>query len=200
MNQRRLILASASKSRANLMRDAGLGFEVVPAHVDEDSIKASMKAEGAAATDCARALAEFKAGTISQRYPEALVIGADQVLDCDTIWYDKPKDMAGARNHLVNLRGKTHTLSNCVAVALDGSPIWHHIALARLTMRRFSDAFLDEYLDAAGAAAMSSVGAYQLEGRGSQLFSKIDGDFFTILGLQLLELLAFLREHQVVRQ
>ena len=200
MSQRRLILASASKSRANLMRAAGLEFDAVPAHVDEDSIKASMKASGDAAADCALALAQLKAGTISQRYPEALVIGADQMLDCDAVWYDKPKSMADARNHLVNLRGKTHALSNCVAVALNGSPIWHHTAVARLTMRPFSDTFLDEYLAVVGTVAMSSVGAYQLEGRGSQLFSRVEGDFFTVLGLQILELLAFLREHQVVRQ
>ncbi|MGE4063918.1 MAG: Maf family protein [Rhodospirillaceae bacterium] len=195
---RLLILASASKSRANLMRAAGLSFEVVPAHVDEDSIKLAMKAEGASAADCAVALAEFKAGTISQRYPEALVIGADQMLECEGVWFDKPTDMAGARNHLVTLRGKTHTLSNSAAVALNGSPIWHHTSVARLTMRDFSDAFLDEYLGAVGPAATSSVGAYQLEGRGAQLFSKVDGDFFTILGLQVLDVLAFLREHRMV--
>jgi septum formation protein len=198
MRNRQLILASASKSRANLMRAAGLDFEQVPGHVDEDAIKASLKAEGATAADCALALAEFKAGTVSQRYPEALVIGADQMLECEGAWFDKPKDMAGARNHLVTLRGKTHTLSNSAAVALNGSPIWHHTSVARLTVRPFSDAFLDEYLATVGPAAMSSVGAYQLEGRGAQLFSKVEGDFFTILGLQMLELLAFLREHQVV--
>lgn len=195
---RHLILASASKSRSNLMRAAGLAFEIVPAHVDEDSIKLAMKEEGATAADCAVALAEFKAGTISQRYPEALVIGADQMLECGGIWFDKPKDMAGAREHLVNLRGRTHTLSNSAAVALNGAPIWHHTSVARLTMRNFTDAFLDEYLAAVGPSAMSSVGAYQLEGRGAQLFSKVDGDFFTILGLQMLDLLAFLREHRMV--
>jgi septum formation protein len=198
MKNRQLILASASKSRASLMRAAGLDFEQVPAHVDEDAIKASLKTEGATAADCALALAEFKAGTVSQRYPEALVIGADQMLECEGAWFDKPKDMAGARNHLVTLRGKTHTLSNSAAVALNGAPIWHHTSVAKLTVRPFSDIFLDEYLAAVGPAAMSSVGAYQLEGRGAQLFSKIEGDFFTILGLQILELLAFLREHQVV--
>ncbi len=195
---RPLILASASKSRANLMRSAGLAFEIVPAHVDEDAIKASMKAEGASAADCALALAEFKAGTVSQRYPEALVIGADQMLDCDGVWFDKPKDAAGARNHLLTLRGKTHVLPTSVTIALNGAPIWHHTGTPRLTVRSFSDAFLDEYLAAVGEAVTSSVGAYHLEGRGAQLFSKVDGDFFTILGLPLLELLAFLREHRVV--
>lgn len=196
---RLLILASASKSRANLMRAAGLDFEVVPAQVDEDSIKSSLKAEGASAADCALALAEFKAGTISQRYPEALVIGADQMLECDGAWFDKPKDIAGARNHLLALRGKTHVLPTSAAVALNGSPIWHHTALPRLTMRPFSDAFLEEYLAAVGPAVTSSVGAYHLEGRGAQLFARVEGDFFTILGLQMLELLAFLREHRMAR-
>ena len=195
---RPLILASASKSRANLMRAAGLQFEVVPAHVDEDAIKASMKAEEASAADCALALAEFKAGTVSQRHPEALVIGADQMLDCGGIWFDKPKDVAGARNHLLTLRGKTHLLPTSVAIALNGAPIWHHTATPRLTVRPFSDAFIDGYLAAVGDAVTSSVGAYHLEGRGAQLFSKVDGDFFTILGLPLLELLAFLREHRIV--
>ena len=198
LHPRPLILASASKSRATLMRAAGLTFEVIPAHVDEDAIKASMKAEGASAADCALALAEFKAGTVSQRYPEALVIGADQMLDCEGLWFDKPKDIAGARNHLVTLRGKTHVLPTSVAIALNGAPIWHHTGTPRLTVRAFSDAFIDEYLAAVGDAVTSSVGAYHLEGRGAQLFSKVDGDFFTILGLPLLELLAFLREHRVV--
>jgi septum formation protein len=126
------------------------------------------------------------------------VIGADQMLECEGLWFDKPKDVAGARNHLLTLRGKTHVLPTSVAVALNGAPIWHHTAEPRLTVRPFSDAFLDEYLAAVGPAVTSSVGAYHLEGRGAQLFSKVDGDFFTVLGLPLLELLAFLREHQVV--
>ena len=195
---RPLILASASKSRATLMRAAGLSFEQIPAHVDEDAIKASMKAEGATAADCALALAEFKAGTISMRNPEALVIGADQMLDCDGQWFDKPKDIEGARNHLKTLRGKTHVLPTSVTIALNGAPIWHHTSVPRLSVRAFSDAFLDEYVAAVGDALTSSVGAYHLEGRGAQIFTKVEGDFFTVLGLPLLELLAFLREHRVV--
>lgn len=195
---RPLILASASKSRANLMRAAGLAFDVIPAHVDEEAIKASLKADGSSAADCALALAEFKAGTVSQRYPEALVIGADQMLDCEGSWFDKPKDVAGARHHLMALRAKTHLLPTSVAVALNGAPIWHYTGTPRLSVRPFTDAFLDEYLAAVGPAVTSSVGAYHLEGRGAQLFSKVEGDFFTVLGLPLLELLAFLREHQMV--
>lgn len=195
---RPIILASASKSRANLMRAAGITFDIVPAHADEESVKVSLQAEGATAAQCAETLAELKAVQISQRHHEALVIGADQMLDCAGIWFDKPKDMPGARNHLLLLRGKTHVLPTAVCVALNGSRIWHHVAEPRLTVRDFSDAFIETYLTAAGTAVLSSVGAYQLEGPGAQLFSRIDGDFFTILGLPLLELLGFLREHGAV--
>ena len=195
-----LILASASKSRATLLRSAGVSVEIIPAHADEDAVKASLKAEDATAAQCAETLAELKAIQVSQRHHNALVIGADQMLECDGVWFDKPADMAGARNHLVNLRGKTHALPTAVAVALNGARIWHHVAIPRLTMRPFTAAFIDTYLALAGAAVLTSVGAYQLEGPGAQLFSRIDGDFFTILGLPLLELLAFLREHEVVRE
>jgi len=197
---RRVILASASKSRANLLRAAGVNVEIIPANTDEESVKASLKAEGATAAQCAEMLAELKAVQVSQRHDNALVIGADQMLDCEGQWFDKPADMAGARRHLVTLRGKTHVLPTAVAVALNGARIWHHVALPRLTVRPFSDAFIDRYLAQAGTAVLSSVGAYQLEGPGAQLFSHIEGDFFTILGLPLLELLAFLREHEAVQR
>ncbi len=195
---RPVILASASKSRANLLRAAGVNVEIIPAHTDEDSVKASLKAEGATAAQCAEMLAELKAVQVSQRHDNALVIGADQMLDCEGQWFDKPADMAGARQHLMTLRGKAHVLPTAVAVALNGARIWHHVAMPRLTVRPFSDTFIDSYLAVAGTAVLSSVGAYQLEGPGAQLFSRIDGDFFTILGLPLLELLAFLREHEAV--
>lgn len=193
-----VILASASKSRANLLRAAGVNVEIVPAHADEDAVKNALKAEGATAAQCAETLAELKAVQVSQRHDNALVIGADQMLECEGAWFDKPADMAAARNHLVALRGKTHVLPTAVAVALNGARIWHHVALPRLTVRPYSDAFIDSYLKTAGPAVLTSVGAYQLEGLGAQLFSKIEGDFFTILGLPLLQLLAFLREHGVV--
>jgi septum formation protein len=197
---RSVILASASKSRANLLRAAGVDVEIVPAHADEEAVKNALKAEGATAAQCAETLAELKAVQVSQRYDNALVIGADQMLECEGAWFDKPADMTGARNHLVALRGKTHVLPTAVAVALNGARIWHHVATPRLTVRPYSDAFIDGYLKAAGTAVLSSVGAYQLESLGAQLFSKIEGDFFTILGLPLLPLLAFLREHGVVPQ
>jgi septum formation protein len=193
-----VILASASKSRANLLRAAGVNVEIVPAHADEEAVKNALKAEGATAAQCAETLAELKAVQVSQRHDNALVIGADQMLECEGAWFDKPADMAGARNHLVALRGKTHVLPTAVAVALNGARIWHHVATPRLTVRPYSDAFIDGYLKSAGTAVLSSVGAYQLEGLGAQLFSKIEGDFFTILGLPLLPLMAFLREHEVL--
>ncbi|MBX7198380.1 MAG: Maf family protein [Rhodospirillaceae bacterium] len=198
MSVRSVVLASASKSRASLLTAAGLAFDVVPAHADEDAVKAALKAEGADARQCAETLAEIKAVQVSQRLPEALVIGADQMLECDGVWFDKPADMNGARAHLTAMRGKTHTLPTAVAVVLGGSVIWHHSASPRLTMRDFSDAFIAHYLANTGERILSSVGAYQLEGWGVQLFERIDGDYATILGLPLLPLLAFLREHQVI--
>lgn len=197
---RPLILASASKSRANLLRAAGIAVEIVPAHADEEAVKASLKGEGATVAQCAEMLAELKAVQVSQRYDNALVIGADQMLECDGVWFDKPADMAAARSHMMILRGKTHVLPTAVAVALNGARIWHHVAMPRLTVRPLSDAFIETYLESAGTSVLSSVGAYQLEGLGAQLFSKIEGDFFTILGLPLLQLLAFLREHEVLPQ
>jgi septum formation protein len=195
---RTLVLASASKSRAQLLSGAGLAFEVLPAHADEDAVKDALKAEGATAVQCAETLAEIKAVQVSQRLPDCLVIGADQMLECDGVWFDKPADLDGARAHLKALRGKTHVLPTAVAVVLGGSVIWHHSASPRLTMRAFSDAFIEHYIANTGPQILSSVGAYQLEGWGVQLFDRIDGDFSTILGLPLLPLLAFLREHQVV--
>ncbi len=194
----KIILASASKSRASLLRAAGVNFEIVPTNADEDAVKHTMKAKGATAAACAEALAELKAVHVSASRPGSFVIGADQMLECDGAWFDKPADENGARSHLRKLRDKTHVLPTAVCVALDGIRIWHYVALPKLTMRAFSESFVEEYLKAAGPAVTTSVGAYQLEGPGAQLFSRIEGDFFTILGLPLLELLTFLREKNVV--
>jgi septum formation protein len=195
---RSVILASASSSRANLLRSAGIAFEPIPAKVDEDSLKMSLRAENATAAQCAETLAELKAVKISQKHSSALVVGADQMLECNGKWFDKPSDMAGAKANLKSLRGHTHILATSVVVAMNGARIWHHNAAPSLTMREFTDSFLNDYLSGVGSAALSSVGAYQLEGCGVQLFSRIEGDFFTILGLPLLELLSFLRGHSVV--
>lgn len=194
-----LVLASASAARADLLRRAGVACAVDPAHVDEDEIKRGMKAAGANASDLAERLAEIKARKVSARHPGALVVGADQVLDCQGKWFDKPTDRAAARAQLLELRGKMHELISSVCVLRDGESLWHHVGRARMTLRPFSESFLDDYLDQTGAAALQSVGAYQFEGLGAQLFSRVDGDYFTILGLPLLPLLDFLRNHGVVR-
>ena len=193
-----VILASSSASRARLLTAAGVPFTAEPAHVDEEAIKQSLRAEGATASACAETLAEIKAVTISQRHRHALVIGADQMLECGGTWFDKPADLGRAEEQLLALAGKTHTLPTAAVVALGGTRIWHHVATPRLCMRSFDRAFVQGYLAGVGKAALPSVGAYQLEGLGSQLFHTVEGDFFTILGLPLLPLLAFLRAHHVV--
>jgi septum formation protein len=195
-----LVLASGSAIRADLLRRAGVDFAVETAAVDEAAIKQSFHAERLPAADCAVALAEAKASRVSRRHPGALVIGADQMLVCDGAWYDKPRDRAAARDELRSLRGKRHELVGAVCVVRDGERLWHVVERSVLTMRRFSDSFLDAYLDAAGNTVLASVGAYQLEGLGVQLVERVEGDFFAILGLPLLPLLAFLRGHGAVRQ
>ena len=127
-----------------------------------------------------------------------LVIGADQMLECEGVWFDKPESLAEAADHLAKLGGRSHTLISCACVVRDGARLWHHIDRARLTMRPLSQAFIASYIEQVGEAALTSVGAYQLEGHGAQLFSKIEGDYFTILGLPLLPLLDFLRHHGVI--
>ncbi|MGE0724727.1 MAG: nucleoside triphosphate pyrophosphatase [Alphaproteobacteria bacterium] len=195
-----LVLASSSASRARLLAAAGLDFERLPAAVDEDEIRRSMRAEGASADEAAAALALAKAGRIARRRPGALVVGADQILECQGVWFDKPPDMDHARAQLVALRGRSHRLATAVCVQRDDVVLWRHGEAPRLAMRAFGDAFLDAYLAAAGEAVLGSVGAYQLEGLGAQLFDGVDGDHFAVLGLPLLPLLAFLRGHGVVER
>jgi len=195
-----VVLASASPIRATLLRNAGIPIVAEPAYVDEDDAKRALKAAGAAVTSAAEALAELKAQKLSQRYRSALVIGADQILECDGEWLDKPTDLTRARAQLLALRNRDHHLISAVVVVHDGVRIWHYTDSARLRMRAFSEAFLENYLVLVGTAACASVGGYQLEGLGVQLIEKIDGDFFTILGLPLLPLLHFLRHHSVLRE
>lgn len=195
-----LILASASKVRGNLLRHAGLDFEARDSGVDEASLKTEFaKGSGAANIDAlAISLAEAKALTVSGQSPEALVIGADQILSCEGRAYDKPRDMAEARANLQKFRGRPHVLHSGVVLAQNNEIVWRYSDLARLTMRDFGEVFLDDYLKSVGEKVLASVGCYQLEGPGVQLFDKIEGDYFTILGLPMLPLLAELRKYGVV--
>lgn len=193
-----IILASQSPVRRRLLAQTGIDFETAVSGTDEASVKASLLAEGASPREIAEVLAELKAVSVSRRTMGAFVIGADQVLELEGTLYDKPGDLAGARQHLETLRGKTHRLHTAAVVAKAGAPIWRQLDAADLTMRTFSDAFLDAYLEAEGEAVTGSVGAYFYEGRGAQLFSRVSGDYFTVLGLPLLPLLQFMRDHGVL--
>ncbi|WP_374469452.1 nucleoside triphosphate pyrophosphatase [Phenylobacterium sp.] len=192
-----LILASKSAARRAVLEGAGVPFESAVAGVDEDAVKASLLAEGATPRDIADALAELKAIRISRARPQ-FVVGADQTLEFEGRLYDKAENLEEARARLQALRGKPHRLHSAVVVAKDGAPIWREVVTATLTMRDFSDAFLDDYLRIEGEEALGSVGCYRLEGPGAQLFSRIEGDYFAILGLPLLGLLDLLRRHGVL--
>jgi septum formation protein len=189
-----VILASKSAARRAVLDGAGVAYEATVAGVDEDAVKAALLAEGAGPRDIADALAELKAIRVSMNRP-GLVIGSDQTLDLDGALYDKAEHVAAARDRLRLLRGRTHKLHSAVVVARDGAPIWREVVTASLTMRDFSDAFLEDYLATEGEHALGSVGCYRLEGPGAQLFSKIEGDYFAILGLPLMGLLDLLRRH-----
>lgn len=191
----RLILASASGARRAMLAAAGLSFGAQPASVDEAEVKRSAHAEGATAEEAAELLAAMKAARIARREPDALVIGADQILVCEGAWFDKPDGIETARAQLLSLRGKPHMLATAVVCQRGEARIWQHVARPRLTMRAFSDAFLDDYLAAEGEAVTSSVGAYRLEGLGVHLFDRIEGEHAAILGLPMLALLGFLRQH-----
>jgi septum formation protein len=193
-----LILASASRTRLVMLEAAGLDVVAAAPNIDEAGLKTLWRDHGAEAGRIAAVLAEAKALEVSRRCEGALVIGADQVLDCQGTLFDKPADDAAARRQLLALRGKAHRLLTAAAIARDGRTVWEQLDTAELTMRRFSESFLDRYLARAGAAVLTSVGAYQLEGQGAQLFDQVEGNHFTILGLPLLPLLAFLRNEGVI--
>ena len=197
-----LILASASQARTSMLKNAGLRFDVQPADIDEAAIRATFDdgTSDAAPSDIAVILAQTKATTISERNTGAQVIGADQILVCDGELHSKPADKTAAREQLLRLRGKTHSLISAVACAKDGRVDWYYEDVVHLTMRNFSNEFLGTYLALAGDAVTASVGAYQIEGPGVQLFSKISGDYFTILGLPLLPLLQYLRTQNIVQE
>jgi septum formation protein len=194
----RLVLASASAPRQGLLRAAGLRFAILPADLDEAQARQSARADGASAEEAALLLAALKARRAALQDPDALVIGADQILVCGDEWFDKPADMPAAAVQLRTLCGRTHVLATAVVCQRGGEHLWRHVAQPRLTMRRFSDAFLDAYLAAEGSEVTTTVGAYRLEGRGVHLFERIEGDHTAILGLPLVELLGFLRRYGVL--
>ncbi len=187
-----LVLASKSAIRRTLLEGAGVSVEVCPADLDERNLEA--KAPLQAPVAVAALLAREKACFIGRSRPGRLVLGADQTLSLDGARFSKPADRAAARDQLRSLSGRSHELYSAVAFVQDGAVLFEHVGVARLTMRAFSDRFLDDYLDAVGDAATASVGAYQLEGLGIQLFERIDGDYFTVLGLPLMTALEFLRQ------
>jgi septum formation protein len=195
LGQRKLVLASGSSSRRRLLEAAGLTFRVVPPDVDETSLKTDLLAQaprpGAGAV--AETLARAKCEAVSGRIPGAVVIGADQVLALGEELFDKPPDVAAARAQLLRLRGTTHRLLTAVALAQEGRTVWQCMETATLTLRSFSPMALDRYLAVAGDRVTRSVGAYEIEGPAIRLFERIEGDYFTILGLPLLPLLAELR-------
>ena len=192
-----LILASASPSRRALLANAGLAFEIELSGVDEDEVKLSLQGERASPQDIATTLAEMKALRVSSRHAGAMVIGADSTLACNGRLFDKPVTLAAARLQLLALGGRTHELCSSVVVAKNGARLWHASQRGLLTMRPLTESFVDAYLGRAGQAVCASVGAYQLEGLGAHLFSRIEGDYFTILGLPLLPLLSFLAQHGI---
>jgi septum formation protein len=190
---KRLILASASMARATMLRAAGVDFTAIPASINEGAIKRRSHESGQAALACAMALAEAKACVIAAEHPEAVVGGADQILIAGDEWFDKPVDLAEAAVQLRRLSGRTHILATAACAVHGDSCLWTATAAPKLTMRRIGESFLALYIEAEGKAVLGSVGAYRIEGRGIQLFSRIEGDYFSILGLPLVELLDFLR-------
>jgi len=196
---KQIILASQSSARRHMLEAAGVVFECRAAAVDEAAIIESMRLESAGGRNIANCLAELKSLRVSRSDPVSWVIGADQVLSSDGEIFGKPGTIDGARRQLKQLRGKQHMLHSAVCVAQSGQVVWRHVGEAKMTMRPFSDAFLETYLVEAGEDILGSVGAYHVESLGIQLFSKIDGDIFTVQGLPLLALLDFLRLHELVR-
>lgn len=182
-----------------MLEAAGVPIEIAVPSIDEPELMASLQASGAEVERAAEVLAEMKAKRVASRFPGRLVLGCDQMLECDGQWLDKARDRSHAREQLNLLRGRVHHLVTSAVLVRDETRVWHHTEKAAMRFRDFSDAFLDFYIGRAGTEILQSVGGYQLEGLGAQLFETIDGDFFTILGLPLLPVLAILREQRVLR-
>ncbi|SFS19791.1 Maf family nucleotide pyrophosphatase [Yoonia litorea] len=188
----RLILASGSEIRAQLLRNAGLQIETIPARVDEDAVRDALLAEQASPRDVADTLAELKAQRVAGKHPDAMVIGCDQVLAFGRDIFSKPTSPEDALAHLKALRGQKHQLLSAAVIYGEGKPLWRHVGVVRLTMRDASDGYLEDYVARNWDSIQHSVGAYKLEEEGVRLFTRIDGDYFHVLGMPLLELLSYL--------
>jgi len=189
----KLILASGSPFRKAMLVNAGIDVEAVPAEIDERAVEAPLQDCGVSPENVAAILAEAKAVEVSESRPGALVLGCDQTLSLGDRLYHKPADMEGARRHLLALSGMTHQLNSAAVLVRSGEVLWRHVGIANLTMRQLDPAFIGRHLARVGDRALSSVGAYQIEGEGIQLFEKVEGDHFTILGMPLLPMLDALR-------
>ncbi|MBV9250673.1 MAG: septum formation protein Maf [Acetobacteraceae bacterium] len=195
----RLVLASGSPTRKALLSAAGLQFEAIPARVDEAAIKAEARQQGCTGGETAARLADRKAEEVARSATDALVIGADQLLVCQGEWFDKPASIEDARLQLLRLRGQTHVLHTAITCQYAGQRVWTYKASPSLTMRAFSNRFLDDYLALEGDRVLTSVGAYRLEAAGIHLFERVEGEHSAILGLPLLALLEFLRHWGVLQ-
>lgn len=193
-----LVLASASPFRRMLLDNAGIAFQAQAADIDERAIEAEIERQGSSPEEVALVLAEAKARNVGQAFPAAIIIGSDQTMSLGTRVYHKPRDMNEARDHLLSLSGKVHQLNSGIVLTQGNDVLWKHVSSARLSVRVLSPDFIDAHLARVGTKALSSVGAYQLEGEGIQLFDAIDGDYFTILGLPMLPLLEKLRDLRVI--
>ncbi|MEL4377694.1 Maf-like protein [Brucella cytisi] len=194
----KLVLASKSPFRSALLKNAGIEFSTASADIDERAVEAPLYETGATPEEVAQVLAEAKALDVSEKNPGAVVIGCDQTLSLGDEIFHKPADMEAARRQLLKFSGKTHQLNSAVVLVKDGKTLWRHVSIARMTMRDLDPGFVGRYLGRVGDVALSSVGAYQVEGPGIQLFDKIEGDYFTIVGLPLLPLLAELRKENLI--
>ncbi|MDQ2634047.1 MAG: Maf-like protein [Pseudomonadota bacterium] len=189
----RTVLASGSRFRKAMLEAAGVDIDVAPAQIDERAVEEALQGTGASPEDLAQVLAEAKALDVSEKMPGRLVLGCDQTLSLGDELFHKPKDMEDARRHLLKLSGRTHQLNSAAVLARNGQALWRDVGIARLTMRKLDPAFVGRHLARVGPVALNSVGAYQIEGEGIQLFEKIEGDHFTIVGLPLLAVLKELR-------
>ena len=193
-----IILASMSEIRQKMLQNAGVNFTVRPARVDEHAIRAALVQEQARARDIADTLAEYKARKIAEKSPQSIVIGSDQILECDGQLLEKPSSQTDAKEQLRNLSGKTHHLFSAVVVYDDGAPVWRQVRTVRMTMRTLSPGYIDAYVGRNWPGIGACVGCYQIEAEGVRLFSRIEGDYFSVLGMPLTDLLSFLTQKGIL--